>query len=168
VVVIVVVVGAIVFAAVRSRQRAEHLRSVLTAGSCRLDGKTDLGRDHVANPTYSVDPPSGGEHMASPAGPGEYGAGNAPPDGQLVHSLEHGYIVLWRQPGLADNDMTTLRGVLASFDRDVLLVPRATLRVPVAAVAWHHRLLCGQIEQPTLVKFVEAYRNKGPERVPHR
>jgi hypothetical protein len=39
--------------------------------------------------------------------------------------------------------------------------------VEVAAKAWHRRLLCGRVEEPALASFIETYRNKGPERIPH-
>lgn len=44
--------------------------------------------------------------------------------------------------------------------------PRPSLEVPVAATAWHRRLLCGEVEPKTLRRFIDAYVNKGPERVP--
>ena len=49
----------------------------------------------------------------------------------------------------------------------MLLLPRQTLPVAGAATAWHHRLLCDTAEIESLRRFVGAYRNKGPERVPH-
>ena len=42
---------------------------------------------------YNSDPPTSGPHYAQPAQAGFYD--EALPDEQLVHNLEHGYIVIW-------------------------------------------------------------------------
>jgi len=55
----------------------------------------------------------------------------------------------------------------AERDKDVLVVERPTLTVPVAATAWGHRLLCQEVEREALVTFTGQYVNKGPEDVPH-
>jgi len=47
------------------------------------------------------------------------------------------------------------------------VLPRDSLTVDVAATSWGERLLCPTVETGPLQRFVEAYRNKGPERVDH-
>jgi Protein of unknown function (DUF3105) len=59
-----------------------------------------------------------------------------------------------------------LRNVAGRFDDDVLVVPRASMPTPVAATAWHRRLLCPAFEQSAFDLFVRTYRDKGPEKVP--
>ena len=137
-----------------------------SAGSCQADTRSDPGSSHVQNPTYGVDPPSGGDHDPVPAAAGTYGSAT-PRDGQLVHSLEHGYVVVWYRPGLAAADMAMVADTVARFSRDVLLVPRAALPVRVAATAWHQRLLCDEVDPAVLARFIDEYRNNGPERIPH-
>ena len=53
------------------------------------------------------------------------------------------------------------------YRRDVLVVSRPSLQQPIAATAWHHRLLCTGLDQGALLAFVARYRNQGPERIPH-
>ena len=101
------------------------------------------------------------------ASAGEFTAKNVPSDGQIVHALEHGYVALWYRPDVAGDTVESLRGLRNKFERDVLLMPRPNLPVMVAATAWHHRLVCDTAEPESLRRFVAAYRNKGPERVPH-
>ncbi|MDP8992266.1 MAG: DUF3105 domain-containing protein, partial [Actinomycetota bacterium] len=155
-----------------NRSEAEETRRQLTAGSCSLDTRADpidpSPGNHVADPTYRVDPPAGGNHSPSAASAGTYRDGEVPPDGQLVHSLEHGYVVLWHRPDLAGPDRDALQGVAGRYERDVLVVPRPSLRTPVAATAWGRRLLCQEVEPDALSLFVRSYRNKGPEKVPHQ
>ncbi len=64
------------------------------------------------------------------------------------------------------SDLNQLRKFGDRFDRDVLVVPRASLPVPVATTAWRRRLLCTGPD-PAIEMFIRASRNKGSERVPH-
>ena len=151
-----------------SRRNAQQIIAAMTSGDCRYDTRSDPGRvnEHGDNPTFRVDPPSGGVHSPSAARAGTYSEQNAPPDGEVVHALEHGFIAISYRPDLAARDVATLENIADEFDDDVLLLPRPTLDVPVAATAWHRRLLCSEVEPASVRKFVEAYRGKGPEKVP--
>jgi hypothetical protein len=94
-----------------------------------------------------------------------YEVGDAPPDGQLVHSLEHGYVVAWHQPDLDSAQQQQLQELQEANPDDVLVVEREGLQVPVAATAWGRRLLCQEVEPAALSRFVEEYVGKGPEDV---
>jgi hypothetical protein len=167
-VLLVVGVGARVVA---DRDQQGDLRRRLTAGSCTFDTRADptarAPANHVSNPTYRVDPPAGGNHSPQVAQARTYGGEQVPPDGQVVHALEHGYVVLWHRPDLAGEERDELQKVADRHQRDVLVVPRPTLSTPVAATAWGRRLLCRSVEPAALDLFTREYRNKGPERVPH-
>lgn len=171
VVAVVIAAGAVTAKVVADRRSTQKLNAALTSGSCRVDDKSDrdsgTGRNHVTSPTFSVNPPAGGDHTAQAASAGEFTSSTLPSDGQIVHALEHGYVAVWYRPDIPSESLDTLREVRDEFERDVLLLPRQSLPVPVAATAWHHRLLCDTAEVETLRRFIDAYRNKGPERVPH-
>ncbi|HEX3623125.1 MAG TPA: DUF3105 domain-containing protein [Acidimicrobiales bacterium] len=142
------------------------------SGSCKYDTKTDsdggTGNNHVeGDVTYKTNPPSGGNHNPTPAPAGVFTATNTPPDAQLVHSLEHGYIIIWYKPDIPSTQLDDLKSLTGRYSKDVLLVPRASLGEPVAATAWHRRLLCSQNDLTALESFVTSYRNKGPEKIPH-
>lgn len=156
--------GAVVVNEINDRRQDRRVVAELTAGSCRFDRRSDSGRAHVQAPAYEVDPPSGGDHLAAPASAGSYSEGQLPADDSLVHSLEHGFVILWHRP---DVDLEIIDEVAGRFDRDVLVVARQSLPTPVAATAWHKRLLCQRTERAALARFVDEYRNDGPEDVPH-
>lgn len=151
------------------RQRDAGLRAALTSGSCEVDTQTDptqaAGRNHVQNPTYAVDPPAGGDHLASAARAGVYEGTSVPPDGLLVHSLEHGYVIVWHRPDLPSEQRTQLEDFQRSFDGDVIVAERASLPVPVAATAWGHRLMCQEVELAALDRFFDERVGDGPENV---
>lgn len=146
------------------RDRAERVLAALTAGDCRFDDRADAGRKHVEEPTYDVDPPAGGDHTPTPAPAGVYAEDDIPPDGDLVHSLEHGFIVLWYQPGIASEELDALVELHEASPGSTLVMPRESLDVPVAATAWHRRLPCSEgVEPEPLRTFIATYRNKAPE-----
>ena len=167
------VVLAGVLALVADRQADQRTVEALEGASCRFDERTDAdagaGRNHVrgGNPAYQVDPPSGGNHLPNVAGPGIYPVERRPADGAVVHALEHGYVAIWHRPDVGDEDLRQLMELVARHQRDVLLVPRPSLTQPVAATAWHKRLLCGEVDRGALESFVEEFVNQGPEKVPH-
>ncbi len=148
----------------------DGVRAQLTAGSCTYDTKADrtdpAPRNHVASPTYKFDPPAGGNHAAQAARPATYQEGQVPSDGQVVHAMEHGDVILWHRPDLSAEDRSALEKVSDTYERDVLVVPRATLPSPVAATAWGRRLLCRSVEPAALDLFARTYRDQGPEKFP--
>lgn len=165
--VVLVAVGLVVAVIINNRRASERTVRRIEAAGCRFDRANDSdagpGRNHVpGSPSYRVNPPAGGNHAASPAGPTVYA--DAPPDGQVVHAMEHGDVVLWHRPDVAVEAVAQLREVAARYADDVLVVPRASLTVPVAATAWHRRVLCPEPNQGSIELFVRSYRDKGPEK----
>jgi hypothetical protein len=140
------------------------LQASLEQGGCTVDSQTDKGQAHVKAPTYSVNPPAGGDHDPVPSTAGFYDMGNVPSDGHLVHSLEHGFVVVWYRPeGVTQASLDGLRD-LAGRHRWVLVVPRPSLPSALAATAWHRRLLCPDGAAGPIGNFVTAFRNQGPEK----
>ncbi len=168
---VVAVLSVLVVSTMNNRREAEALEKRLTAGDCTFDTRSDrtnpAPNNHVPNPTYAVNPPAGGNHLTQAADAGTYEQGNVPPDGQLVHSLEHGYVIIWHRPDLTEPERQAIRQVASQFERDVLIVPRPTLPTKVASTAWGRRLLCPAPEIGPLEEFIRAYRNQGPEKVEH-
>jgi hypothetical protein len=170
VVAIVAVLTTTIIASRRSNNAA--IAKLEASGSCKYDGKSDTdggpGNNHVEGDVkYDVNPPAGGNHNPTPSPPGVFTADTTPPDAQIVHSLEHGYIAIWYRPDLPSTQLDDLKSLATKYNKDILLVPRASLTKPVAATAWHHRLLCSQPDLTALESFVTTYRNQGPEKIPH-
>lgn len=169
----VLVIGAIAANALSNKSDSNAFRDKVTAGSCTLDSRNDATsptpNNHVPPASYKVNPPAGGNHDPSPAPAGKFEQANAPSDVKVVHSLEHGYVAVWHQPGLPKEDMDIIDKVFERYENDVLVLPRASLakETKVAATAWGKRLLCQNAELGPLTDFVARYRNEGPEKVPH-
>lgn len=154
---------------VSKKQASAKLGDALTGGSCRVDDKADKisgGDGHVASPTYTVNPPAGGDHLASAAQGGVYEGTSVPADGQLVHAQEHGYVVVWHKPGLPTAQLDALTAFQARHARDVIVAERTDMPTAVAATAWNTRLLCDAVEAGPLQTFFDEHVGKGPENVP--
>lgn len=163
--VVVAVVAVAVTWNVLGRRSTDARIAAMETGSCLHDSRADsLNRDHVGDPAYDVDPPAGGPHLDTAAAPGVYRLDAIPPDGQLVHSLEHGDIVIWHPVDITAEQLDILEDLTFTYDNDVLVVPRLTIDQGVAATAWGKRLICSSFEPESLERFIEEYRDKGPER----
>lgn len=154
------------------------LRSSLEQAGCSVDTRTDKGHAHGPATSYTLDPPAGGDHDPVPAPAGFYDTTNVPSDGHLVHSLEHGFVVVWyRSPpgseaggspiGVSAGTVDWLRE-LARRHPWVIVAPRFPMpAAELAATAWHRRLLCpdgiGGVDK-VITTFVTTFRDKGPEK----
>lgn len=166
---LVAVLALLTITIINSRRSNDRVVSELEAsGACTYDSRTDrdggAGRNHVnGDVTYEVDPPSGGDHNPSAAQAGQFTLENKPTDATIVHAQEHGFVVIWHRPDLDAAGVDALQELAGRHDRSVLLVPRPTLSQPVAATAWHRRLLCSRPDVAALERFITAYRDKAPE-----
>ncbi len=164
------VVGAVGLYLIVDNRRDAELRDALTSGSCDVDREADptlpAGQNHVQSPSYSVNPPAGGNHLASNARAGVYAGSSLPSDGLLVHALEHGYVIAWHRPDLPAEQKKALQDFQDQHEDDVIVAERTGLPVPFAATAWDHRLLCQQVEAAPLQRFFDEHVGNGPEDVP--
>jgi hypothetical protein len=156
------------------------LKTAAEAAGAKLISFPAQSRDHTESLNdkvkYKTNPPTAGKHYFDPASDGAYA--KAPPDVRLVHTQEHGRIVIWFKPSLPKADRA---GLKALFDQDadkMVLVPRANMPYAVAATAW------GATPDPlgtgylmgvpkftpkvydALRTFRDEHRGKGPEPVP--
>ncbi|MBI3384697.1 DUF3105 domain-containing protein [Candidatus Gottesmanbacteria bacterium] len=125
-------------------------------------------RNHVPDTTkidYNSNPPAGGDHYARPQDAGIYD--KAPADGNLVHSLEHGAIILWHNPDLPSGDIDTLKKIYykASGGKKIM-TQRKSLDVPVALSSWGRVLKLRTIDEKQIMEFFETNRDRGPEQAP--
>lgn len=126
--------------------------------------------------TYNSTPPSSGPHFPMWANFVEYD--KPVPIGYLVHSMEHGAVVLLYKcesptgPGCADL-VAGLRKVRDAAKTDpmcsaavrvrVVIAPDPTLPKPIAAAAWGFTYQAACVDEPTLNQFVAENYALGPE-----
>lgn len=124
---------------------------------------------HTTNAAEMVglpgEPPSIGPHFGQPWLVGSYD--EPVPDGNAVHSLEHGIVWLSYNPELvSDQLLEVLRDVADDFRRDVILSPRPQNDSAIYAVSWGRVLKIDGTaggEEQLLRDFVDTNRNRSPE-----
>jgi hypothetical protein len=148
---------------------------------CELESFRTRSNLHIARPDdevrYRSDPPTSGRHHPVPAQDAAYAV--SPDVRRIVHSLEHGRVVIWFDRDLPREARAALKAYYLDDPHHVLLVPDTTgMPYEVAATAWNRkpgrygtgRLLgCdeyGDAAFTALDAFRERHLDKGPELVP--
>ncbi len=147
------------------------LEAAAEAANCTLASNPEEGNDHIepdVDVTYKANPPTSGDHLLVPAEDGAYTT--APDTRSLVHSLEHGRIVMQYSPDAGAEVSDQLQ---ALFDEDpyhMVLVPNQTdMPFDVAATMWNESIGCEQMNDEVfdaLRAFRDQFRDTGPENVP--
>lgn len=156
----------------RSRASAALVLAVVALASCGDDPESGEGDDvtiegvvvedgqsneHVDDPTYDAAPPSGGDHIAAWLNCGVYPV--PVPDGNAVHSLEHGVVWFAYDAGDDSVDVDALIDLADSQPDRVIVSPYPDLPSPVVAVAWERRLEVDAADDPRLAEFLDAFVN---------
>jgi hypothetical protein len=123
---------------------------------------------------YNSNPPSSGPHYGFWANFGEYE--RPVPRGYLVHSLEHGAVLLLYKCEAAASCPEVpaeLRKVRDAITTDlrcseevrvrIIIAPDPELDVPVAAAAWGWTYKADCVDLPTLTDFAQSRYARGPE-----
>ena len=141
---------------------AEEGRPALT----KVKTYPNEGRTHVPSGTqisYGTNPPTSGSHFPTWADPGFYETAKG--RSNLVHSLEHGMIVIFYDAP-DDEAMKTLRAWTDLFNgpwSGIVAVRRAGLGEKLIFTAWRRILRQGRLDAPAAAAFIDAYRGRGPE-----
>ncbi len=136
------------------------------AALARVETTTDFGGGHLApgrGHIYGVPFPTSGIHDRIPADPGFYR--DSQPATKLVHSVEHGHIVIYYESPGAEaiqllNDWTALYGGL--WD-GVVATRSSGLGKAVVLTAWRKILRLDEFDPATAAAFIDEFRGRGPE-----
>ncbi len=140
-----------------------------TQGQAALDqveSLPNLGRTHLrpGEPrSYATSTPTSGAHNPFPTAPGFYDSPQPPT--QLVHSLEHGLVVLYYdEPSAEVLEQLKSWASLYTGRWDGLVVTRLSgLGPKVVATAWRKKLEIHPFDPAATAAFIDANRGRGPE-----
>jgi hypothetical protein len=123
---------------------------------------------------YNSDPPTSGPHYPQPASAGFYD--EAPSDEQLVHNLEHGYVILWYKCAAPDDtECQTLKTqikaildrakpvVITTSAKKLIAVPRPALDTLIALTSWGRIDRLNTFNEAEIMEFINDFRNLAPE-----
>jgi hypothetical protein len=166
-----VVVVAIIFAVISTSQPAAAVSTGLMGDEVPI-----LSRDHVDNsappPAYNSNPPAGGAHYADPLPAKFYTDSDVAklpkwPEGYLVHSLEHGYVIFWYNCQLSTNCdqlKKTIQDVMNQAGGTKLIAfPWTTMDVPLAMTSWGRIMKFKTPDPKVMAQFVQSNRYQAPE-----
>ena len=147
---------------------AQSLDATLAAAGCSFRTAPSQGRTHAPRLPrgfrYNTFPPTSGPHAPRPA---IWSAYDRPvPEFELVHNLEHGGIVV--QYG-ARVPRAAVAALLRWYRRDpdaLIVAPLPALGDEIALTAWTHVAKCRRFDAAAFAAFRDAYRFRGPERLP--
>ena len=132
------------------------------------DEFTTADQAHVpAGPevTYATTPPYGGPHWSVPLRCGIYEEEQR--FEPMVHTMEHGAIVLYYQPLVLDAEAVgAMRLAASQLLREgarLILTPSTRIGTPVAITSWGRLLLMDEFEEDTLRDFIDAFEGDAPE-----
>jgi hypothetical protein len=150
-----------------------------SACNVRLDMPPLLDSPHVPEGTvitYDSNPPSSGPHYPIWANFQEFD--KPVDDGYLVHSEEHGGVLLLYSctdaaGGACNSMVSALRAVRDAVPTDptcdpsirvrIIIAPRPANDAPVAAAAWGNTYKADCVDPPSLAQFVADHYAKAPE-----
>jgi hypothetical protein len=130
------------------------------AGSQGVKSFPEAGRDHIAAneqpDNWNSNPPTSGDHLASPLPPGVYD--NEQDPRALVHNLEHGYVVIFYK-NLPQDQLDQLRRFAEERDGSKLvLAPYSGLpQDGIALAAWRNLETMPRYNQDVVQAFVNDY-----------
>lgn len=126
------------------------------------------GTEHVSGGTqlvYNTNPPTSGRHYGTAAQAGFYVEPR--PAGNLVHSLEHGAVVIYYDPAKLTDEIRQSLTRFVQAHRDpwasVIVVPHPNPDAAFVLTAWTKMLKLDQYDVPTIRAFLAEYLGRGPE-----
>lgn len=154
-----------------SRGAASDFESLVDDGRNRLGAVQtfpDGDRSHLARGqafTYSTPFPTVGPHDPLPLPSGFYT--RAQPATRLLHSLEHGLIVIYYDQ-LPEEQIDMIRGwtgLFVSTWSGVIGVPSPGLGSEVVASAWRRQMRQEIFDPAAIAAFIDLYTGRGPENI---
>ena len=146
------------------------------------DGRAHVPDSIVPETRYSIYPPTSGPHWntlgsqannyeRAPAGWGPYE--RVIPDQALIHNLEHGGIGMHYDTTKCDTDScaeiaATLERIAKDWNDDdtytgFVISPYPFTDTVITLTAWRHHLRLGEIDEPKMLEFIDAYFDRGFE-----
>ena len=162
-------------------QKVTDLEAAAKAAGCELKSFKSNSREHTEDLAeqigYASSPPTSGKHFVEPAEDGAYD--EAPDAKQLVHTMEHGRIIIWFKRNIPKDQRANLAALFEEDTYQMVITPDPTkMTYAVAATAWNAepapngtgRLIgCPKMDDgvfDAIRSFKDEHRSNGPEPVP--
>lgn len=145
-------------------------RTATSTGSApcsNLQTLDDEGRGHLSPgdtiPAYKSVPPTSGMHNQTWYQTGVYE--NNVDVTQLIHSMEHGYVILFYND-IPQDQVNQLVNIQRSDPFKLIVAKYTNMPYKVAIAAWTQSQTCEGVNEQAIRSFVAQFRNQGPEQAP--
>lgn len=158
---ILILVGGVWFLTAQDSKEQTKLNKPL------MGKEISVTRNHVPEGTeiqYNSNPPAGGDHYPVTAHAGIYD--KAPKDGYLVHSLEHGAVILWYKEDLPKSDIEGLKNIFNQLGGKTIMTPRKGMDTKVAVTSWGRILKLEKVDKKKILEFYNTNYDRGLEQAP--
>lgn len=128
------------------------------------------GAEHVklsepAPYAHLTNPPTSGWHYSTPLPSDFYKEEQA--DGYLIHSMEHGGVILWYKPDITEAEKQQLSELFKDFSKFKFIVaPRTDMPSRYAMTAWEYLDRFDEFDRARIEAFIHGNVNRGPEVAP--
>jgi len=160
---ILIIVGGVWLSDKSGTENAEKLSRPLMGEKMADEGAGHVDRDETHS-AYKSNPPTSGPHWEGVAGPGI--KTEPVPDELILHSMEHGAVVVWYREDLSEKDVDTIKEAFNSASGKKIMLSRANLDVPVALTSWGYLLKLESIDEEKIKEFIETNNDRAPEKAP--
>jgi hypothetical protein len=134
-------------------------------------------RNHVPDGTppgpFNSNPPAGGAHYDTDYSAHFYQESELAglpkyPEGYLVHSLEHGYVIFWYNCQVQNTDCSALKQTIQKVmdetgNTKLIAFPWSSMDIPLAMTSWGRILKFTTPDPARMKQFVERNRYQAPE-----
>jgi Protein of unknown function (DUF3105) len=145
------------------------LEEAAAAANCDLQlNLENEGSTHFLNedkdPGYKTNPATSGDHYGNPAetASGALADGawlNTPPATRVVHSMEHGRVLIQYSPDLSEQEQLEIKGVFEESPQGVLMFPNPDMPFEVAITAWTQLAGCENYDGGATLDVLRDFRD---------
>lgn len=145
-------------------KQGEQLEKDLLGQKIESMGSPHVKRGDI-HADYNSNPPTSGPHWGDGvAGPGI--KDKPVPDELVIHSMEHGAVVVWYEADLPKEDVEKIKSAFSDASGKKIMVPRKNLDFPVALTSWGYLLKLKTIDKAKIKEFIESNNDRAPEKAP--
>lgn len=138
------------------------LKDAAAKAGCKLELKLeDEGSSHLPKgsqpPQYGTNPATSGNHVEPPYQQADGAYSEMPDELNLVHTLEHGRLLIQYSPDLPEADQLELKGLYDTMYGATLLFPNERMPYEVAATTWTNLIGCPVYKGPETLDAIRAF-----------
>lgn len=159
---VLVLVSGIWLISASDKKQQEKLNKPLMGEKIVSQGEPHVKRGE-SHPAYNSNPPTSGWHW----GDGTAGSGirnEQVPDELVLHSMEHGAVVVWFKADLPKEDVERITRAFNDVSGKKIMLPRQGMDTPVVLTSWGRLLKLESIDETKIKEFIATNEDRGPEK----